>query len=117
MDKSIQLAMKALSFEDNWIINSGVSQHFSRNIHAFNSIEPNSLTGTIVSAGGQNHPIQGQGNVNLSSSTGEIKQVSLVYFVLGFKRNLLSVGQIAELRCLVIFDETRCIVVIKGRPS
>jgi transposase InsO family protein len=116
-DESIQLAMEALSFEDDWIIDSGASRHFSGNAHAFNSIEPSSLTGTAVSAGGQNHPIQGQGNVNLPSSTGEIKQVSSVYFVPGLKRNLLSVGQIAELGCLVIFDETRCIVVTKSRPS
>jgi hypothetical protein len=72
-DESIQLAMEALSFEDDWIIDSGASRHFSGNAHAFNSIEPSSLTGTVVSAGRQNHPIQGQGNVNLPSSTGEIK--------------------------------------------
>jgi transposase InsO family protein len=115
--QSIQLAIEALSLEDDWIIDSGASRHFSGNAQAFNSIEPSTLTGTVVSAGGQNHPIQGQGNVNLPSPTGEIKQVSSVYFVPGLKKNLLSVGQIAELGCLVIFDETRCIVVTKDRPS
>ena len=65
--------MEALSFEDDWIIDSGASRHFSINAHAFNNIEPSSLTGTTISSGGQNHRIQGQGNVNLPSSTGEIK--------------------------------------------
>jgi hypothetical protein len=68
-----------------------------------------------VSAGSHSHPIQGQGSINLSSSNGEIKHISFVYYVLGLNRNLLSIGQIAE--CLVIFDEAKCIVATKTKPS
>jgi hypothetical protein len=34
----------------------------------------------------------------------------------GLNRNILSVGQIAELGCFVIFDEARCIALTKQKP-
>jgi hypothetical protein len=79
-DETIQIALEALALEEDneWIIDSGASRHFSRNAQAFNSIEPSSLGGTTVSVGGISHPIQGQGNINLSSSSGEIKRISSV---------------------------------------
>jgi transposase InsO family protein len=117
-DESFQLALEALSFENDaeWVIDSGASRHFSGNAQAFHSIDSSALAGSAVSAGGQSHPIQGQGTVNLSSPSGEIKQISSVYFVPGLNRNLLSVGQIVELGCVVIFDEARCIALTKQKP-
>jgi hypothetical protein len=118
-DESIQVALEALALEgDNeWIIDSGASRHFSGNAQVFNSIEPSSLGGIAISAGGQNHPIQGQGSINLSSSNREIKRISSVNYVLGLNGNLLLIGQIVELGCLVMFDEVKCIVVTKSTPS
>jgi transposase InsO family protein len=118
-DETIQVALEALALEEDheWIIDSGASRHFSGNAQVFNSLEPSSLGGTAVSAGGHSHPIQGQGSINLSSSNGEIKRISSVYYVPGLNRNLLSVGQIAELGCLVMFDEEKCIVATKTKPS
>jgi transposase InsO family protein len=117
-DESFQLALEALSLEDDaeWVIDSGASRHLSGNTQAFHSIDSSALAGSAVSAGGQNHPIQGQGTVNLPSPLGGIKQISSVYFVLGLNRNLLFVGQITELGCFVIFDEARCIALTKQKP-
>jgi hypothetical protein len=116
-DDSIHAALEALALENDneWIIDFGASRHFSENAQVFNSIEPSSLGGSAVSAGGHNHPIQGQGSINVSSSSGEIKQISSVYYVPGLNRNLLSVGQIAELGCLVVFDEANCVVATKTK--
>jgi hypothetical protein len=93
-DESFQLALEALSLEDDaeWVIDSGASRYFSGNAQAFHSIDSSALAGSAVSVGGQNHPIQGQGTVNLPSPSGGIKQISSVYFVHGLNRNLLSVG-------------------------
>jgi transposase InsO family protein len=113
------MALEALNVEDDgdWIIDSGASRHFLGNEQAFTSLEPSTLQGKAMSAGGQSHPIQGQGSIRLSSPTGEIKKISSVYFVPGLNKNLLSVGQITELGCFVVFDEHKCIVATKSTPS
>jgi hypothetical protein len=41
----------------------------------------------------------------------------LVYFVLGLKRNLLLISQIAKLGCFMVFNEYKCIIATKSIPS
>ena len=66
--ESSQTALQALSLEsedNNWIIDSGASRHFSGNAQAFTDLEPSCLSGTAVSAAGTNHAIHGQGSVKV----------------------------------------------------
>ena len=118
-EESFQTALQALSLEsedNNWIIDSGASRHFSGNAQAFTDLEPSCLYGTAVSAADTNHAIHGQGSVNVPSSSGEIKKISSVYYLPGLNRNLLSVGQFTEMGCMVVFDERKCVVVTKLTP-
>ena len=94
-DETIQVELKALALEEDheWIIDLGASRHFLGNVQVFSSIKPSSLGRTGVPARSHNHPIQGQGSINLSSSNGEIKRISFVYHILGLNRNLLSIAK------------------------
>ena len=115
-NEKIQVVVEALAVKDyEWILDSSASRHFYKNARLFNSIEPTLLEEIAISAGGQSHPIQDQGSINLSTN-GEVKQVSSMYYVPGLNYNLLSVGQIAELGCLIMFDKQKCVVVTKIRP-
>ena len=84
-EESFQTTLQTLSLEsedNNWIVDSVASRHFSGNAQAFTDLEP-SLFGTAVFAAGTNHAIHGQGSVNVPSSFGEIKKISYVYYVPG----------------------------------
>lgn len=79
-EESFQTALQMLSLEyddNNWIIDLGNSCHFSENARAFVVLEPSCPSGTACST---NHAIQGQGSVNVPSSSREIKKVSFVYW-------------------------------------
>ena len=119
-EESFQTTLQALSLEyedNNWIIDYGASRHFSGHaLQAFNDLKPSCLSGTAVSATNINHAIHGQGNVNVPSSSGEIKKISSVYYVLGLNQNLLSVGQFTGMGCMVVFNERKCVVVTKLTP-
>ena len=58
----------------------------------------------------------GKGVVNIVTKQGEPKTISEVYYVLGLKHNLISVGQLTQKWYKVIFQGTQCIIYDKS-PS
>ena len=104
-EESFQTALQTLSLEyedNNWIIDSEASHHFSRNAHVFVILEPSYWSGTTVSATNSNHVIYGQRSVNVPSSFGDIKNISFVSYVPDLNRNLFSIGNFTKMVCMVV---------------
>jgi len=66
---------------------------------------------------GQIHGVYGKGNIQLSSTFGKIKTITDVLYVLDLKKNLLSVGMIADRRNIVMFDFDKCLVIQNENPN
>jgi hypothetical protein len=61
----------------------------------------------VRTADGRSHGIQGSGSAIVKTSLGKIKLTDVKY-VLGLRKNLISVGSIIDTGNLVVFSKTHC---------
>lgn len=73
-----------------WTLDFGASKHFTGNYFTFDKIN-HSHSSTITLARNNVHVIAGKWSINLSMPTREIKTLKRVYYVLGLRRNILSI--------------------------
>jgi hypothetical protein len=101
----LEVAFDALNFQayEDWIMDSGTSAHFSGDRSFFSTLDP-SYQNAVTSISGQLYCIEGEGFA-------EIKSIRNVQYVPGLYRNILSVGKIADLRHLAIFNKSSCFVI------
>jgi hypothetical protein len=71
---------------------------------------------SVTSAGGQSHCIEGQGIAEISLTNGEIKTIRDVQYVPRLYCNILSIGKIADLGHMALFDQSSCLVISKEDP-
>ena len=57
--------------------------------------------------------VDGKGVVNILAKQGEPKVISEVYYVLSLKHNLISVDQLTQKGCKVIFQGQECVIYDK----
>ena len=67
----------------------------------------------IRTGGGESHPIVSTGTSSVRTDSWEIK-LSNVKYVPSMKKNLISVGSIADGGNLVIFDASQCWIIDKN---
>jgi len=77
--------------EDTWYLDFGCSNHMTRNIDMFSSLDKNVKIDVIL-GNGNKVSIEGKGRINIVTNTGEKKYIKDVFYVLGLKHNLMSVG-------------------------
>ncbi|KAL3677964.1 hypothetical protein R1sor_020920 [Riccia sorocarpa] len=109
-------ALAALAVEDDdpmWLIDSGASSHLTNLSTALTTVKLANHISFVKSAGGEKHAVEGSGDVIFNING--IKFDNVLY-IPSLKRNLLSVGRIADKDNLVIFDKNQCIVVSKLDP-
>jgi hypothetical protein len=82
-----------------WYIDSGCSKHMTRDKGKFLSLSERKL-GNITFRNDALGKIKGKGMVSLSNGKGKSQDVLLVY---GLKHNLLSVSQMCDIGCEVVF--------------
>ena len=57
--------------------------------------------------------VRGKGTVSILSKQNEVKNIPNLYHVNGLKHNLISVGQLTEKGCEVIFKGSTCTILEK----
>jgi hypothetical protein len=113
----LEAAFDAINLHDgeDWIVDSGASAHFFGDRTSFSSID-SSHQKSVTSVGGQSHCIEGHGVAEIFLTNGEIKSIHNVQYVPGLYRNILSVGKIANLGHMALFDQSSCFIISKEKP-
>jgi hypothetical protein len=96
----------------DWILDSGASAHVTGERNLLSEIRT-VPTSSVTTAGGQALPIIGQGTAQISKN----KDVYPILYVPGMRRNLLSVGKIADDGNYTLFGPTHCWVFDKDNPA
>jgi hypothetical protein len=85
--------------DKTWIVDTGASEHMTRDVRQLQSILPSSQS-VISTANGSTSPVTGEGSVILSNTL----TLNIVLVVPSLEYNLLSVSQITStLHCTVTF--------------
>ncbi|KAK0596519.1 hypothetical protein LWI29_016455 [Acer saccharum] len=91
-----------------WYIDSGCSNHVTGDKNVFTFLDE-SIQSEVKTGDDKKHQVRGKGDVLIKSKEGA-KKIIDVYYVLGFKHNLLSVGQIMQKGKDVRFNDGFCVV-------
>ena len=98
--------------EDIWFLDSGCSNHMTRNISMFSMLDEN-LKSQVTLGTGSKVSVMGKGRVSVLTKKGENKSISYVYYVLGMKCNLLSIGKLIQKDYNVFFEDDVCTIMDK----
>ena len=89
---------------DPWYIDSGCSKHMTGDKNKFLSLKEGK-TGNVTFGNDAPGKIRGKGMVSLSNGQGKAQDV---LFVERLKHNLLSVSQVCDRGCEVVFNSKEC---------
>jgi transposase InsO family protein len=98
------LVLSAQKQKDPWYIDSGCSKHMTGDKDKFLSISKRK-TGNVTFGNDEPGKIKGKGMVSLSNGKGKSQDVLLVD---GLKHNFLSVSQMCDRGCEVVFTSKDC---------
>ena len=87
-------------FSDVWILDSGATYHMTSRREWFHHYEP-ILGGSVYSCEDNALKIIGIGTIKLKMHDGTIRTIQGVRHVEGLKKNLLSLGQLDDLDCII----------------
>lgn len=98
----------AESSSNEWFIDSGASKHVTGQKSLLSDLDSNCRS-KISTTGGHTLNVAGKGSVKVPTPSGGIR-IDNVLYVPGIRKNLLSVGSIAdgEDRPKILFDSTHC---------
>lgn len=100
----VAVSNKSINFENDWIIDSGCSNHMTGNMKKLENINEYKERRVVVTANNSRLPITHVGQIKITPRFNE-EQVELpdVMHVLGMKKNLLSVSQLTKSGKYVVF--------------
>ena len=94
------------SNENVWIINSGASRHITGFKDKFETFG-NYLTEGVTIGNNSTYPVKGIGTCSIQLRTGVTLKLKDVLFVLGIKRNLVSIYELVDEGFQVTFNEDK----------
>lgn len=100
----------ASPLRSGWIFDSGVNTHITGDSVGLTNYVSLSSGSTVATAGGATLDIKGKGNLSFDEN-----KVNNVLYVPSARRNLLSVGSLADLGHTVSFMSEQCIVLDKNQ--
>jgi hypothetical protein len=103
-DDQCGLVLSAQRQKNLWYIDSGCSKHMTGDKSKFLTLSENK-SGNVTFGNDTPGKIKGKGMVSLSNDKGKLQDV---LFVDGIKHNLLSVNQVCDKRCEVVFTSKDC---------
>jgi hypothetical protein len=103
-DDQCQLVLSAQRQKNPWYIDSGCSKHMTGDKSKFLTLSENK-SGNVTFGNDAPGKIKGKGMVSLSNGKGKDQDV---LFVDGLKHNLLSVSQVCDKGCEVVFTSKDC---------
>ena len=95
---------------DLWYFDSGATKHITSQRNMFTSLESAPTRNTVTCANNSSYPIKGVGQIVLTAANGSTFTLSDALYVLGIKKNLLSIFALAKIGLVVKFVDDRCIV-------
>ena len=97
---------------DIWYLDSGCSNHMTRNIEFFSSLDE--LVQTKVTLGTDIQvTILGKGSINILTKEGEKNVMYDVYYVSGLKHNLMSTIKLLQKGYLIYMEYNHCVIMEK----
>eukprot|EP00253_Pinus_taeda_P025032 PITA_25032 len=102
--------MAETNSEDIWFLDSGCSNHMTGNITLFSALDQ-SLKSQVTLWTDSKIFVMGKGEVKIFTKKGEKKTIADVYYVLGMKCNLLSIGQLVQKGYNVFFVNDVCTIM------
>ena len=98
------LALTTQDLKSQWYLDSGCSKHMTRDRIKFITFDEKK-TGNVTFGNHISRKIKGKGSVSLDNGRGKAQDV---LFVDGLKENLLSVSQMCDKGCEVLFRAQDC---------
>jgi hypothetical protein len=98
----VLFTMNPSKSDTNWYLDSGVTSYVIRDLRKFAEMKHIVGINSVSFVVGQSHKVHGKGTV-VTAHSEEIKMKNVLY-VPGVKKNLLSVGAIANMGYVVIFS-------------
>ena len=105
---------ESLDTSEKWYMDSGASRHVTGERNHLVSVTPPVGKKTVTTTDGERHAAGGSGDVNVKSDCGEIKMTNVMY-VPSLKRNLVSVGSLADKEHVIVFTNRKCLVLDNAR--
>ncbi|OAY43379.2 hypothetical protein MANES_08G063666v8 [Manihot esculenta] len=105
-ESSDEVCLKSSKIESKWYLDSGCSRHMTGNSSHFISLEKKDGSGQVTFGDNGKGKIVGIGKVGKENSP----ILDKVLLVDGLKHNLLSVSQLCDKGCRVIFESKSCFV-------
>jgi hypothetical protein len=99
---SCQVTEQENNNHDLWLLDSGCNNHMTGNKHLFTSLD-SSVTYQIKLGYDYQNNFLGKGVIYVLTKKDEKKDIHYVYYVLGVRHNLMSVGKMNEHVYRVIF--------------
>ena len=96
--------------EDIWFLDSGCSNHMTRNIALFSALDKN-VKSEVTLGTDSKVSVMGKGEIKILSKQGERKTITDVYYVPGMRCNLLSIGQLVHKGYNVFFKNDVCTIM------
>ncbi|MCO5578651.1 hypothetical protein L7F22_032495 [Adiantum nelumboides] len=93
----------------SWYFDSGASRHITSRKDLFCSLDAAPTGKKVTCANNASYPIKGVGNILITISNGSYLCLPDVLYVVGIKKNLLSISSLAKNHIWVIFEDDRCI--------
>jgi hypothetical protein len=103
-DDKCGLVLSAQRQNNPWYIDSGCSKHMTRDKRKFLTLSENK-SGNVTFGNDAPRKIKGKGMVSLSNGKWKAQDV---LFVEGLEHNLLSVSQVYDRGCEVVFTSKDC---------
>jgi hypothetical protein len=90
-------------YDTNWYMDSGASSHVTRDSSNVEFLDQNTPTQHVITTNGKIHRINAVGSRFVTLAQGEIN-LNKVLYVPAFKRNLMSVGTLADEGRIIVFS-------------
>jgi hypothetical protein len=95
---------------DIWYLDSGCSNHMTRNLELFSSLDKSVQTKVTLGTNIQ-VIVLGKGSINILTKQGEKKVMPDVYYVAGLKHNLMSTGQLLQKGYRIYMEDNHCVIL------
>eukprot|EP00253_Pinus_taeda_P011744 PITA_11744 len=99
--------------DDIWFLDSGCSNHMTRNIALFSNLDQN-VKSQVTLGTDSKISVMEKGEVKIFTKKGEKKTIEDVYYVPGMKSNLLSIGQLVQKGYNVFFVNVVCTIMARA---
>eukprot|EP00253_Pinus_taeda_P012253 PITA_12253 len=107
--------MAKTNSEDIWFLDSGCSNHMTRNIALFSALDQN-VKSEVTLGTDRKIYVMVKGEVKIFTKKGEKKTIADVYYVPGMRCNLLSIGHLVHKGYNVYFVNDVC-TIMDSAPS